>query len=129
MKGTKITKEMFSMIKALAAGGAKNTEITKYTGIGDVTIGRIRKAETLEEYKKIVTDAKKQYLERVRVRSEEEEASEWKDESKPVAEDNRVAVAQVSAYQMNRVLEELTKQNELLKLISAKLVYIVEQLS
>lgn len=128
MKGKVVTEEMFGMVKALVAGGARNVDIIKYTGLSDLTIGRIRHAKDMEAYRAVVAESKRKTREK-KEKAEEVKAEEKKEYAKPVAEDTVIPVAQVSAYQVNRLIEKVSEQNEFLKLISAKMVYIVEQLT
>ena len=128
MKGKIVTEEIFGMVKALVAGGARNVDIIKYTGLSDLTIGRIRHAEDIEGYKRVVAESKRKVKEK-KAKEAAKKAEEKKEYAKPVAEDTMVQVAQVSTYQVNRLIEKVAEQNELLRLISAKMAYIVEQLT
>lgn len=127
MKGKVVTKEVFEMVKALVAGGARNVDIIKYTGLSDLTIGRIRHAKDIEAYRIVVAEAKQKS--KAKAKAEAVKAEEKKEPVKAVAEEKPVQMLQVSPYQFNRLIEKVAEQNELLKLISAKMAFIVEQLS
>ena len=129
----KVTESVFRCVKKLAENGMRNEDICKAMGISKVTISRVRRAETLEEYNQIVVDAKKATkLNKLKAEQPEEpEApvkSEAKEDQKPVNVE-MLPQGAVTKWQVDRLLEAMKEQNELLKLISAKVLFIVEQLA
>lgn len=117
MSARKVTSKVFDCAKTLLAGGATLKECADYLQISDVTVGRIKKAQTLEEYKQLVDSAK---------------ASVKKDvpkQTEPVESASVQKVDGFESYRINRLIALLSEQNELLKLISNKLGFIVEQLA
>lgn len=149
-----VTEKTFECVKRLQKDGATWKEMIEYLGLSGVTISRMRVAETYEEYKQIVIAAKTGSKAKEAMRKEEErkaaearkaeeariaaEAEEAKRKAAmaAMAEQKQVQSANAggqhmlaSSYQVNKLIESVKEQNELLKLISAKLVFIVEQLS
>ena len=127
---TKIDEKMFRAVKIMLNGGASTQEVVDYLQISAATTGRIRASETFEEYQAILAamGAKiKAYNAKKKAEAKQDEA-----EVKPVeqpAEKPPVAPTLMNqAYLNNRVYELMKEQNELLKLLSNKLAYIVDQL-
>ena len=129
----KITKGVFDAVKILLQGGASVKEISKYLGISDSTIYVIRDSEKYEEYEQFVAEkcAKRNAARAIKRREEKAaqpvEQPDIKQEEH--VKESKSPSAFASVYQVNRLIEEMTKQNEHLKNISNKLAYIVEQLA
>lgn len=125
-KRTFITEKTFHAVKIMTAGGASSAEIAEYLGIGRATVDRIRRWDTFEEYRQqqaaIALDYKKRKeLEKAQAKPEE------KPEEKPVTQP---AVTNFIPYKTQaEIIALLKEQNEFLKLISAKMAFIVEQLA
>lgn len=118
----KVTPKTFDCVKTLLAGGASNAECAEYMQLSVITVGRIKKAETFEEYNQLVTLARLHAQKPVVV-------PEVKEEPMPEPEKKPQKVECRDYYQMNRLFDLLKEQNELLKQISAKMGFIVEQLA
>lgn len=127
----KVTPSVFNCIKTLLAGGASHKECADYMKLSTITVGRINRAETYEDYKQSVIMAKLHSGKPVSVPVPEpttEPEKEQKPEKMPepeTVERKQTIVIQATHYMM----EEQKKTNELLTLISNKLSFIVEQLS
>ena len=120
-KNVKVTEKLFNAVKTLLNGGATYAEIKDYLGVGHSTVTRINHSETYDDYRQqmaaIAIEARGRY------KAKEPE----KPVEKPV-EEKPVKSAQ-DWYISNRTLQALEEQNKLLKLISDKLAFIVEQLA
>lgn len=115
----KVDEKMYKAIKTLIAGGATYDEITEYLGISSVTITRVKKSETFEDYKhSMVVAAMKYKKPKAPVETPVEPVTQ-------VVEHRQSITIQATHYMM----EELKKKNELLELISNKLSFIVDQLT
>lgn len=131
-QGSRMTPNLFACIKRLLESGASKREISDYLQVGSNTISRVRDAETYEEYKVITYErtkaAKAAKAEKVKDKSKGNSADE-----KPAAAESPVQVVEhrqsVTIQATHYMMEELKKTNELLTAISAKLAYVVEQLS
>lgn len=124
MKNVKVTQSVFNCIKTLLAGGASHKECADYMQLSVITVGRINRAETYEDYKQSVIMAKLHSGKPVSVPVPEQTPEpEQEKPEKPKAVDTS------GTYQMNRLIELMKEQNELLKAISNKMAFIVEQLS
>lgn len=109
----KIDEKMFYAVKALLEAGSTIPETAKYLKLGEATVGRIKAAESLQDYQ--------QTLAAIALANKARKTAEKAPEQ---------AKPQVVYHQTdNYTVQLLKEQNELLKLISAKLVFIVEQLT
>ena len=126
---TKITKEIYECAKTLFKGGATTQEVANYLKIGISTAGRIKKSETLEEYKQIQALMVANWKGNKKKKAEQkaDPKPEQKPETKPEEKPQTFNVS--GQYTMNRMTELLKEQNEMLKIISNKLAFIVEQLA
>ena len=117
-RASNITPEMFEHIKILVAGGAHPSKIEEMMGYSRTTIMRIKRCQTFEEFKGLQADY------RGNAKTKQEEPKE-----EPI-KDIKMPGGTISAYyQYNKLIELVTKQNELLSLISNKLAAIVEELT
>ena len=133
----------FKCVKILLESGANYAEITQMTWIGDVTIWRIKNAETFEEYRHNVQAAAISAKQKKRMREEaakklDEEVKKQEAVKAQEAEDKRKEedrrqekpyTMMASNYQTNRLIELLREQNEILKCMSNKLAFIVDELT
>ena len=138
MTRVKIDENMFWTVKTLTKGGATIPEISDFLKISTSTVSRIRASESLQEYKNQLAAIALE----IKARNQAKKASEKKHEEnipapvtapekapeKPAKDVQEKQDRTQYNYVNNRVLEELKAQNELLKLISNKLCFIVEQL-
>ena len=134
---TKVTSELYAAAKIMIKGGASIDEVAKFLKIGAATVSRIKSAETYEEYKQIVAAcwakskekeklAKEAQKELDREIKRQEEAAEQGQE-KPVKRTGEAFM--VSSYQVNRLIEIMKEQNEILKIMSNKIAFIVDELT
>lgn len=112
-----ITQQVFNAVKTLLAGGATRAEAAEYMNISKATVNRIDNAETLEEYKAI-TYASMAPTYYAKKGAKKEEPPQ---EQKP----NLLA----GNYTLNRLYELMKEQNELLKGISNKIAFVVDELT
>lgn len=123
---TKITLRVFNAVKTLLAGGATNTECADYMGIAQNTVSRIKHAETYEDYKQATRVAGWMTYGKNQKKPEET------NENQPEATETvlKQPGGQLSAaYQINRIVELLKTQNEILTLLSNKVAFIVDELT
>ena len=130
MKSLKVTKGIFDAAKLLIENGANNTEVAKYLKVSTDVVSFIRRSETYEEYQTIMYE----YSLKQRQRAAAIKAKETPKEEPPqiVAQtpppqiiEHRQTVTVQATWQMT---QEMQKTNELLKQISNKLAYIVDEL-
>lgn len=129
-KSTKITKGIFDAAKLLIENGANNTEVAKYLKVSNDVVAMFRKSETYEEYQTLMYE----YSQKMRKRAAAIKANETPKEEPPqiVAQtpppqivEHRQTVTVQATWQMT---QEMQKTNELLRQISNKLAYIVDEL-
>lgn len=132
-KRIKVTQNVFNCIKTMLESDAPKAEIAKYLKLNYVTVERVAKAETLEDYRNAVAlekrerDAKKKATRRAVVPSVVP-PSTTVDATLPTVAPGKVQMPTQLAVPWE-VRKMIAEQNELLKGISAKLAYLVEQLS
>ena len=120
----KITKEIYTAVKFMLKGKARTSEIAASLGISIHSVSRIRNSETFEEY---VENAR--IGGSARYRADAKNQPEEAETAKPV-EDLKLPGGTLSGnYQINRIFEQQKQTNELLKQISDKLAFIVQQLT
>ena len=126
MKSLKVTRGIFDAAKLLMENGANNTEIAKYLNVSKDVVSFIRKAETYEEYQTIMYE----YSQRVRKRAieakKQEQAKEVPQQTPPPQIVEHTQTVTVKATW--EMMQEMKKTNELLKAISNKLAFIVDEL-
>lgn len=126
----KVTENVFRVVKLLIKDGAKSREISEYMKISTATVSIIRNSETYEEYKHNALEVsqskrfKREQAAAIAIKAKEQEQ---KAETQEVEQPKASPFA--GSYQMNRLIEEMKKQNEMLAHISNKLAFIVEQLA
>lgn len=120
----KITKEIYTAVKFMLKGIASASEIAACLGISTNSVNRIRNAETFDEY---VENAR--YGGSARYRAEAKNQQKEAETVKPVEDLKQPGGTLSGNYQINRIFEQQKQTNELLKLISDKLAYIVQQLT
>ena len=125
MANVKVTEKMFKAVKQLTDGGATVPEIAEYFMIGHSTVSRIRAAETWEDYTHTLQAIALSYKKK-RADKSAEKAEQPKEE--PKEEPQKVIQQNVTIQATHYMMQEMQKTNELLKLISNKLAFIVEQL-
>lgn len=120
----KIDDKMFWAVKALTDAGSTIPEIAKYLQIGAASVSRIRAAENPEDYRRQIAAAALEAKRKAEAKRKPAPAPE-----KPVEALEKPVETHVVHQTDMRTLELLKEQNALLKLISNKLVFIVEQLA
>ena len=138
----KLTARQFTAIKLLLKGGATQSEAASYMKVSANTVFWISKAETFEEYQTIKAENELKRKQAVAAKKQAEEkaktaqatqvaqvaptpAEEPKPQTQEVVKEIRQTVTVQATHYM---MQELQKTNELLKSISMKLGYIVEDL-
>lgn len=120
-----LTNAQFNAIKVLQQAGSTNTQIAEYLKITPQKAAVAYKSETFEEYKNncflIGERSKKRKQEKEKQQSAEPEKQQ---EVVQVIEHRQTVQIQATHYMM----EELREIKTLLKGISAKLAYVVEDL-
>ena len=122
---TKVTPGIYDCVKKLLAAGSTHAEIAEYLKISTATVGRISMSENIDEYRNTLTAY---YYRR------KKEAQKKPEDAKPEPpqeneKDIKLPGGTMSqAYVTNRFLKLIEEQNEILKLLSNKLSYIVDQL-
>ena len=134
MRMKTIDRETFDKVKTLLNLGMTADLAATYTGVSRTTAYRIGRADTLEA----MVQATREMNERSRVKRATPPApvapapAPVAPAPAPVEAPTPAAPAPVApvmqGYNANRMLEMLKEQNDLLKLISNKLAFIVEQL-
>ena len=117
----KMTESKYTAIKILLNGGATVKEAAQYMQVSTAVVYGVKNTENFAEYcqNSAERDARRKQNAAIKIKTEQA-ANE---------PERQVGTAMTSTYQMNRVYEALKSQNELLKLISEKLAFIVEQLA
>ena len=103
-----ITDNIFKTVKIMVDGGTSAEDVAELLQIGVATVYRIKKAESLDEYKQII--------------------SSYNAKGRQGGCVQTVETKQIVNVPWAMV-QEMHKTNELLALISNKLAFIVEQLS
>lgn len=141
-----IDKKMFDCIKILLEGKASYTEIQDFTNVGRTTISRIAHSDSWEDYQQQMAAMRVAWHCRVAEKKAKEQAVADRamramEEKENTIKAGAEAVKAVPAaslipqpkadpvYGANRICELLTHQNELLKAISNKLAFIVDELT
>lgn len=126
MKSLKVTKGIFDAAKLLIENGANNTEVAKYLKVSTDVVSFIRRSETYEEYQTIMYEYSLKMRQRAAaIKAKETPKEEPKPETPPQIVEHRQTVTVQATWQMT---QEMQKTNELLKQISNKLAYIVDEL-
>lgn len=131
----KLTENQFNAIKILLRGGATQQEAAEYMQVHVNTVNFINKAETFEEYQHIQAERQLSRNRQVAAMKAREAAqaaakvgavpaSTLAQPAEVVKEVRQTVTVQATHYMM----QEMQKTNELLKQISSKLAFIVEDL-
>lgn len=123
-KNARIDEKTYNHIRILLEAGSTYDEVHEYLGVGNTTIARIKHADTYDEYRQLTSAcAMDMKARRQKAKAVTEQPV------KPVATEQPVKLEAKDWYIANKALKALEEQNELLKLISNKLAFIVEQLA
>ena len=124
----KLTETKYKAIKLLLKGGATVKEVMDYLQISEPVIYGVRNTENYAEY---VNARAERELKRKQIAAMKAKEAEKKEEPKPevkvipqVVETKQTVQITATHY----MTEEMRKTNELLKLISNKLAFIVDEL-
>lgn len=118
-KNIRVDETLFTAIKSLLNAGATYADVNKFYGVCTHTAQFVKKADSFDDYKRIVAE-----------KVAKNNANKAKRVTQPVVTPQVVEHKQTVTVQATwAMMEEMKKTNELLKLISNKLVYIVEQLT
>lgn len=110
-RGAHITESVFTGIKFMLRGGATVNDIRGSYPVSMDTIRRIRKVNTFAEY------------------LENQRKSAQRNEPENVEPLKQQGGTLSAGYQMNRIYEALKEQNEILRLLSNKVAFIVDELT
>ena len=139
-----MTEGKFKAIKVLLKSGATQQEVADTFEVSINVVRCCKNSETFEEYRhkmyvmysssyrrKKNAELKKQEEERVAAEAKAAEEAKKQEAEKPEPVREKAAVPQMmaSSYQVNRMIELMQQQHELLKFISNKLAFIVEELT
>ena len=139
-KQCKVTEGRFKAAKILLESGATYAAVAEAIGCAASTVWVIKASETYEEYKnrmylqssayrkKMIEEQNKKKLEETPAPVKEEEKQEApvpQEADRQVVEHRQTVTIQATHYMM----EEMRKTNEMLKTISAKLAFIVDELT
>lgn len=145
-KCVKLTINNYKAAKILLRGGASNEEVEEFLGISHETVRRIKISENYEDYLQRAAELRAYYAKKNKNAKQKavEEAvsklpagsvqklSELKQEQPP-ADQPQVQIVEhrqsVTIQATHYMMEEMKKTNELLKCISAKLAFIVDELT
>ena len=115
-----MTEQAFKAIKLMQKGGATVKDILEYYAVSVDTLRRIRRVDTFAEY---IANQRAHNAPKKQEKKEERQ-------EKPQGEPLKLPGGQLSSgYQMNRIYEALKEQNEILKLLSNKVAFIVDELT
>ena len=130
-----VDKKLYDMVKILLQGGAKYKEIREYTGLGDSTISRIKSSENYADYQDQLVAmklawkknyAKKKSAEEAAATKAEQQKSQPEPKQEPQTIEHRQNVTVQTTYYVSKKLDAIT---ELLRGISAKLAFVVDELT
>ena len=135
----KVTENKFKAIKILLNSGATYAEISESFGVSDYVTRFVKTSETFEEYKHKMYINSSGYRKKVAAEQKKKEAEEKaaaekaEQEGKKAYSEPEVQVVEhrqsVQIQATHFMMEELREMKELLKGISNKLAYIVEELT
>lgn len=133
MYKAKVDQKMFDTVKLLLENGATGPEIEKFMKISSWTVSTIRNAESFTEYKNIMAAralAKKEKREKEAKKTaavaKDVPAEEKPDTTAPQVVEHRQTVAVQTTFYVSQKLDKLC---ELLTTISAKLAFVVDELT
>ena len=119
---TRITLQVYTVIKTLLKGGATNSECAEYMNVSVNTVSRIKNADSYEDYKNTTRAAGwMKYGNRKK--------EEPKPEVKPESPAPQIVEHKQTVTVPWQVTQEMRRTNELLECISRKLAFIVDELT
>lgn len=120
----KVTQGIFDAVKILFENGGTGAEIARFMKLSEDTVGMIKASENYDDYKALMYAKSSAWRKK---RAAEAKAKEQaKQEEQPVQiVEHRQTVTVQATWQMT---QEMQKTNELLKQISSKLAFIIDEL-
>lgn len=116
---TRITPDIYNTVKLMLNGGATEEDVSKFKRFSSETLRRIKKTKDYSDYVELL---------KVYNRKQNERAN--KTEQVSFLTDDKQKGGTLSAnYQINQIVEELKRQNDILTLLSNKVAFIVEELT
>lgn len=123
----RITENIYNAVKMILKGGATAQETAKAMGISTNSVYRINKCGTYEEY---VNLAHMNGSARYREGTKQETEQKTEQKAEAIAEPVKQQGGTLSAgYQLNRIYDALKEQNEILRSLSNKVAFIVDELT
>ena len=124
-----VDKRMFDCVKQLLKAGSTWPEIEEYLGIGSTTISRIARSESWQDYldqlAAISLKARQTKAKKAAEKKQTEQEKQPEENAGSQVVEHRQSVTVQTTYYVSQKLDTMT---ELLKGISAKLAFIVEEL-
>ena len=122
----KLTEGQYKAIKTLLRGGASQKEAAEYMQVSPNTVYWVSKAETFEEYQQNSAERQLEYkrVAAIKANGAEKTSVQATPAAPQVVEQRNTITIQATHYMM----QKLEETNNLLKLISNKLAYIVDDL-
>lgn len=116
---TRITPDIYNTVKFMLNGGATEEDVSKFKRFSSETLRRIKKTKDYSDY-----------VELLKVYNPKRNERANKTEQVSFLTDDKQKGGTLSAnYQINRIVEELKRQNDILTLLSNKVAFIVEELT
>ena len=132
-KPRKVTIKLYQAVKVLLRAGETHQAVADYMGISKKTVSNISVSESYDDYLSIIAAINiknKKYKQKNNPEPEPEQKPE------PTPETKNHGVDMTKTYQMNRLIEVINKQNDILRdireimvLMGNKISYIVEELA
>ena len=132
MAKTVVTLNVYNAIKILLNGGATQKEAAEYMNISLRTANHIANSDSFEDYKQSVKayNCKRKLEAEKNANKSAEKGGEKKDDIQPSQqEQQKQIVHNVTVQATHYMMQEMQKTNELLKFISNKLGFIVDELT
>ena len=125
-----VDQNMFIAVKTLIKCGSTLHEVSEHMKLGYSTVCRINKAETFEEYKQMIAAMGANIREYKAKKKAEQPVDKVEEAPKEEPkEPEKKAVQSVIMRPTHEMMMEIRRTNELLTLISAKLAFVVDQLT
>lgn len=127
----RITENIYNAVKMILKGGATAQETAKSMGISTNSVYRINKSGTYAEYVNLAyMNGSARYREATKQETKQETEQKAEQKAEAIAEPVKQQGGTLSAgYQFNRIYEVLKEQNEILRLLSNKVAFIVDELT
>ena len=121
----KVDERLWWAVKTLLKGGSSIKDAAEYFMLSVNTVSRINASENYQDYKQMIAACHAQYRKPKNKMPEKPDEEPKEEEPKQQVIEHRQSVTiQATHYMMT----EMQKTNDLLKMISAKLAFIVDEL-